>query len=101
MAQAERQIIREQIATGSRSIDFRRARTRTLIQLGGLLEKAGLADLFGIELGQDLQTDDEVFEEAAALVGALLELKSIVEPDSFSQQKLLWAQKGKIHLGKK
>ncbi len=59
----------------TRNIDFRRARTRTLIALGGLVEKSGLTDLVGIELGQDLQKDEKCFENIALLFGALLELK--------------------------
>lgn len=87
--------------SGTRSLDFRRARTRTLIQLGGLLEKSGIADLFGITLGQDLQRDDEISEEVAAIMGALVELKSSCGTEYFQQQKLLWAQKGKASLAKK
>ena len=34
---------------------IRKSRTRTLIQIGGLAEKAGLLEVFGIILGEDLQ----------------------------------------------
>lgn len=87
--------------TGNRSIDIRRARTRTLIQIGGLVEKAGLINLFGIELGQDLQNDDEVLEEVAALMGAFLELRKSCDIDAFQQQKILWTHEGKITLAQK
>ncbi len=45
----------------------RRARTRTLIQLGGLVEKSGLMDVLGLEMGQDLQKDPNLFSKVAIL----------------------------------
>lgn len=51
--------------------DERRARTRTLIQLGGLIERSGLMDVLKIEVGQDLQQDPEAFN-AVAILSALL-----------------------------
>ena len=45
----------------------RRARTRTLIQLGGLVEKSGLMDVLGLEMGQDLQKDPTLFSKVAIL----------------------------------
>jgi len=54
-----------------KSFKERKARTRTLIQLGGLLEKAGYPALFGIKLGEDLQIDRAAFLKACALYGAL------------------------------
>lgn len=50
------------------------ARTRIFIQLGGLIEKAGLLQDFGIELGSDLQKDLEVQKPVDALFYGLLEL---------------------------
>jgi hypothetical protein len=81
-----------------RKLDHRRARTRTLIQLGGLVEKSGLTDLLDIELGQDLQQDGECFESNAILLGGLLELKNTLNQDDKEQQKILWATKGKEQL---
>lgn len=52
---------------------LRQSRTRTLIQLGGLLEKSGLIDALQIEMGQDLQKDSEVFSKIALLMGLLEE----------------------------
>lgn len=83
---------------GIRHTDYRRAQTRTKIQLGGLIIKSRLAEVFGLELGQDLQQDDEIFDEVAALLGALVELKSSMDLDTLPQQKMLWAQKGKVCL---
>jgi hypothetical protein len=71
---------------------FRQARTRTLIQLGGLVEKTGLADHFDILLGADLQKDMEMKQPMAALVGALLELKRLLEEEQPSHSTL--AEKG-------
>lgn len=81
-----------------RTLYHRRARARTLIQLGGLVEKSGLTNLLKIELGQDLQQDEECFESNAVLLGGLLELKNILSQDDSEQQKLLWATKGKEQL---
>lgn len=48
----------------------RKARTRTLIQLGGLLDLTPLLTICGIELGDDLQIDHP--DKAATLLGILI-----------------------------
>jgi hypothetical protein len=73
---------------------FRKQRTRTLIQIGGLLEKSGLLDQLEIAPGDDLQKDAEALPKAAILFGALLEIADQLN-DNSEQQKLLWEQKGK------
>ncbi len=74
---------------------LRKARTKTLIQAGGLLEKAGLLEEFSIELGTDLQRDIECKNQVHALFGALLELRSLIkETDEYSHNYL--ALKGKV-----
>lgn len=55
----------------------RRARTRSLIQLGGLMELAGTLDVFGIPLGVDLQKDVSVKNNIAALFKGLMELNEM------------------------
>lgn len=50
----------------------RRARTRTLIQLGGLLNLTPFLSICGIELGDDLQLEHP--DKAAMLLGMLSEL---------------------------
>ena len=45
----------------------KKARTRTLIEIGSLCDKAGLLKSFGIVLGKDLQKDPEMQEPTAAL----------------------------------
>ncbi len=78
---------------------LRKARTRTLIQLGGLIEKAGLMEEFNLELGSDLQKDLGCKEEVYALFGALLELKSLLkESQEYSHNYL--ALKGKVAFNK-
>ena len=57
--------------------DARRARTRTLIELGGLVRKAGLANL--------------VFDDRATLLGALLEA---AEAAANSINRARWQSKG-------
>jgi len=52
----------------------RRARTRTLIQMGGLLNMIGIPQLCGIEDGDDLQQDLENQDKAATLLGMLVHL---------------------------
>ncbi|MDX3908197.1 MAG: conjugal transfer protein TraD [Sphingobium sp.] len=59
----------------------RRQRTRQLIELGGLVVKAGLVDL----------TEDD----RAALYGALLTLAERLRSDDKSSALALWQRKGK------
>ena len=47
----------------------RMQRTRTLIQLGGLLSKVRLTDVFDITSGDDLQGDSECHDKAMTLLG--------------------------------
>lgn len=70
----------------------RRARTRSLIQLGGLIEKAGLLETFGIELGLDLQKDLTMKEPIAALFKGLLDLNESAQTDH--AHFALWSQEG-------
>jgi hypothetical protein len=82
-------------------MDIRKSRTRTLIQLGGLLEKSGLLDDLNLAPGDDLQKDPECFDSAAILMGALCELRTSFHIDNASAQKLLWRERGKEVLGSK
>ncbi len=50
----------------------RRARTRTLIQLGGLLTVSGLHELFDISPGDDLELDPTTRDNGATLLGCLI-----------------------------
>ncbi|MBY0291793.1 MAG: conjugal transfer protein TraD [Alphaproteobacteria bacterium] len=55
------------------STSRRKAETRTKIQLGGLVIKSGLTNVFSIAAGADLQLDSEAREKATLLLGALIE----------------------------
>ena len=68
---------------------MRKARTRTLIQLGGLIEKSGLMEFFNLEPGDDLQKDLEKKENVFALLGSLLETTSLLENKEFSYDFLV------------
>ncbi|MDP1880709.1 MAG: conjugal transfer protein TraD [Parachlamydiaceae bacterium] len=73
--------------------DLRRARTRTLIQIGGLIEKSGFLEKIGIQLGDDLQNDETLFDKASILLGAVHELNSEIQ--NHEQQLNIWRDKGK------
>ena len=51
----------------------RKARTRTLIQLGGLVEKSQLTHFLKISLGIDLEKDDSAKEKTCVILGILLD----------------------------
>lgn len=59
----------------------RRERTRHLIELGGLVQKAGLVEL--------------VEDDRATLYGALLELAGKVRSDDAGNVLALWKRRGK------
>jgi len=81
-------------------MELRKARTRTLIQLGGLVEKANLLEPLFLNLGQDLQKNPDCFEGAAVLMGAFAELRQVFEADDAEGQRVLWRERGKELLGK-
>ena len=58
----------------------RRARTRQLIELGGLVQKAGLVDLTG--------------DDRAAIYGAMLEAAARVRGDGREDVMTLWRRRG-------
>lgn len=72
----------------------RKAETRGKIQLGGLLIKSGLADLFSISAGSDLQLDEEEKEKATLLLGALIEMRQTITSITPSQKED-WARLGR------
>lgn len=82
----------KQSITKTSSASQRRARTRSLIQLGGLLESAGTLDVFGIPLGVDLQKDQSVKNNIAAFFKGLIELNKIAT--SKDADLNLWALQG-------
>ena len=78
--------------TAKAESSHRKARTRTLIQMGSIVSLSGLSSFLNIEEGDDLQLDMISKDKAAMLLGALSE---IMESDSppFSQQEK-WKDKG-------
>jgi len=79
-------------ALGYDSRSFRRTRTRSLIQLGGLIEKAELLETFQISLGTDLQKDPDQKEPVAALFKGLLVLNELANSNDTNLS--LWARQG-------
>lgn len=63
----------------------RKMRTRTLIQLGGLLDLTPLLSICGIELGDDLQLEHQ--DKAAILLGILITAANQL-PDTISEEEL-------------
>jgi len=80
------------------SRDLRRARTRFLIQLGGLIEKAGLLETFQIKVGTDLQKDIDMKEPVGSLFKGLLVLNELANSDEVYRP--LWAVQGLEELRK-
>ncbi len=82
--------VRRLLATRSRNdtrdwIVKRRERTRHLIELGGLVAKAGLIEL----------TDDD----RAVIFGALVEVAARLRGDDFDQMPVLWRRRSKRAFG--
>lgn len=88
----------EQERQNPKAGSFRRARTRTLIQLGGLMEKSGLIDEFNIVLGDDLQQDLDKKDAVFSLLGALSDLKGRMTDEEEMNISLL-KQKGAERFG--
>jgi len=80
-----------------RSHKERKARTRSLIQLGSLIDKAELTETFGIVLGKDVQKDPEMKGPIAALFKRLLVLKEIAQSEDVYS---LWTHQGLETLAK-
>lgn len=74
------------------SHEMRRARTRGLIQLGGLISNSGLLETFEISLGTDLQRDPEQKHQVAALFKGLVELNERAQSDDVHLP--LWSMQG-------
>ncbi len=71
----------------SKSSPERKARTRTLIQIGGLADKAGLLELFDIQTGEDLEQDIPSLNKAAVLLGFLIDVIDISNIDDKNKHK--------------
>ena len=73
---------------------LRKARTRTLIQAGGLLSQIGLLDYCGIEPGEDLQGDWVKTDKAAVLLGMLQEWYEALPDEPADAQWAHWKSIG-------
>lgn len=62
----------------------RAARTRTLIQLGGILVKSGLVRKLGIVIGADLQQREDQNTKACCLLGILDSSLSLIQEDQLN-----------------
>lgn len=72
----------------------RMSRTRTLIQMGGLLSLVNIPNYFDIEIGDDLQTDLEKRDQSMMLLGLLVTVSEQM-PASYSEdRKLEFKNKG-------
>ena len=76
----------------SLSLEHRRTRTRFLIQLGGLVEKSGLLETFGITLGEDIQKSSDMKEPVAALFKGFLVLDEMANSEDVNLQ--IWSSQG-------
>lgn len=75
------------LSSKSKSSPERKARTRTLIQIGGLADKAGLLELFDIQTGEDLEQDIPSLNKAAVLLGFLIDVIDISNIDDKNKHK--------------
>ncbi len=90
--QSKKATLENRLKTNSKS--FRKARTRTMIQLGGLLNMLNLPNICGINPGDDLQTDFEASDKAAVLLGMLTHLEDSLPPILSDQVIEKFKQKG-------
>lgn len=72
----------------------RKSRTRTLIQIGGLLNITPLLDHAEITLGDDLESTPENKDKAAILLGMFQHLVESLPPQISPNQKDEFKQKG-------
>lgn len=66
----------------------RMSRTRTLIQLGGLLSLTPIPQRFDLQLGDDLQLDLDKKDQSLMLLGLLITVSEQL-PQAFSDEKKL------------
>lgn len=98
LTRAERNKYRIMSTLELTSHGFRRARTRSLVQLGGLIAKSGLLETFQLTLGDDFQRDPETRNQIAALFKGFLVLNNIAQSEDVSLH--LWTAQGLEALGK-
>lgn len=72
---------REKVVMRKQQLSSRKQRTRTLIQLGGLVQKSGLLELLEITPGDDLQDYENIYK-ASQMLGFLV--KNLEQVDEAS-----------------
>lgn len=80
--------------------DLRKARTRTLIQVGSLVNLAGLFEVCGIEEGDDLQLDITSRDKAAILLGILTHVMNTITLSPSQSDLNKWKETGIMMLKK-
>ena len=76
-----------------------KAKTRTIIQVGGLLNASELFKFFGIEAGEDLQASMLGQQKSATLLGVLVDLSNKLRERAVSESKLMqWRRGGMKYL---
>jgi hypothetical protein len=81
--------------------DERKARTRTYIQAGSLIDISGLFDLCDITVGDDLQNDPLCREKAETLCGMLLYASEMILRVSNQQKMEKFKKDGRTFLRKR
>lgn len=75
---------------------FRAQRSRQLIQIGGLFDKAGLCALLGVPSTMDLQTDgSEAANLAATILGLCAEQAERLDTENRDELLAEWRIRGK------
>jgi hypothetical protein len=90
--QSQKTVLENKLKIKNNSL--RKARTRTLIQMGGLLNMLNLPNICGIDEGDDLQLNFEASDKAAVLLGMLAHLEDSLPPTLSAEVISSFKQKG-------
>ncbi len=90
--QSQKTVLENKLKIKNNSL--RKARTRTLIQMGGLLNMLNLPNICGIDEGDDLQLNFEDSDKAAILLGMLAHLEDSLPPTLSAEVISSFKQKG-------
>ena len=90
--QSQKAVLENKLKLNSQS--NRKARTRLLIQMGGLVNMINLPSICGINEGDDLQLNLENSDKAAVLLGMLAHLEDSLTPTLSDQVISQFKQKG-------
>ena len=90
--QSQKAVLENKLKIKNNSL--RKARTRTLIQMGSLLNMLNLPNICGIDEGDDLQLNFEASDKAAILLGMLAHLEDSLPPTLSAEVISSFKQKG-------